>query len=103
MVFVARSGGSIQRYVVYRIIHDEERSAMSVADYLFRPGRERDLRSMLVHIVQRGLCARVASFDGSAFSHDVGFPVIGFQNELGRVLVARKLRWYFTIADTDNV
>ena len=116
-LFVARSGGIIQGYAVYRIIHDEERSVMSLADYLFRPGRESDLRSVLVHIVDRALRSGVATvsawcpadnphfrvFRQFGFSARSDVPVVAFQNELARVLSGRKLRWHFTVSDSDNV
>ncbi|MBM3451434.1 MAG: GNAT family N-acetyltransferase, partial [Armatimonadetes bacterium] len=43
-ILVARSGGAIQGYVVYRIVHGDDLSVLSIADFLFCPGQEGLLR-----------------------------------------------------------
>jgi len=116
-LFVARSEGKISGYAVCRIIHGDELSVMCVADYLFRPGTERNLRSVLVHIVSAALHAGVAAvnvwcptdnphcrvFRQFGFLARGRVALVAFRNELTESLAQRKLRWHFTLADSDNV
>lgn len=114
---VVRSEGRIQGYATYRIVQGDDYSVMTVADYMFRPGAEDALRSLLVHIAEHALRAGVAAVNAwcpAANPHRrvfrrFGFvtrghvPVIAFQNDLAAQLGGRALRWHFTTADSDNV
>jgi hypothetical protein len=115
--YLFRDNGKIIGYLVYRIIFGEELKNLTVADYLFIPGHEKEIRILLAKILKDALFAGVNIISawcptGSPyfeFFKKFGFlvrndiPIICFQNDFSNELKASCQLWHFTVSDSDNI
>jgi hypothetical protein len=115
--FIVRQGVEITACVVYRIIFDPKLTTLVIADYLTLPGREEELKPLLLRVIEDGLRIGVAKIstwctDSSPYApvfRSIGFlkknriPVISYRNELSQLISETCRAWHFTAGDSDNV
>jgi len=115
--YVLKEKDQILGYLVYRIICDAEITTLLIADFLFLPGWETDLKALLFRILYDALDANVTRinawctrdspyfkvFKEFGFIERVDIPIICFQNDFALTLLANSRTWHFTVSDSDNV
>lgn len=115
--YVLRKNGRIIGYLVYRIIFDAERTNLMVADFLFLPEHEMDIRVLLFKVLKDALYAGVnivtvwcpmkspyfGIFKKFGFFVKNDIPIICFKNDFSKKLQASCQTWHFTVSDSDNV
>ena len=114
--YVLREKNQIVGYLVYRIIYGPEIITLLIADFLFLPGRESDMKVLLFKVLEESMQSNVTKIstwctqDSPYFKVLKGFgfiargniPIICFQSEFALNLVKACQTWHFTISDSDN-
>ena len=115
--YVLREKNQIVGYLVYRIIYGPEIITLRIADFLFLPGRENDMKNLLFKVLEESMqnnvttigvwCTRGSPyfkvFKKFGFIERDNIPIICFQNDFALNLVKACQTWHFTISDSDNV
>jgi len=116
-IYILKKEKKIIGYVAYRIIFSEEDTTLIVSDFLFLPGNEHYLLSIMSKILEDALNANVSKinvwcpiespyykfFKQYGFIDRSDIPVIFFRNEFALNVQENCRRWHFTISDSDNV
>ena len=104
-------------YLVCRIVYGPEIITLLIADFLFLPGRESDMKVLLFKILEESMQNNVTGigvwctqgsqyfkvFKKFGFIERGNIPIICFQSDFALKLVRKCQNWHFTISDSDNV
>lgn len=116
-LYILKNKGEIAGYVACRFVCDPEITRLIIADFLFLPGKEEGLLSLLDYLLKKALrsntsfinvwCPEMnpyfALFRKFGFRVRQEVPVICFQNEFALNLQKNCGAWHFTMSDSDNV
>ena len=107
---------SLVGYMVFRLVHSEDGSTITIADYLTLVGEEAALGAGINHIIDRAFVLGVNEvglwsvesgpyfriFERKGFFRGRNIPIICYQNEFAKGL-KNITSWHFTTSDSDNI
>ena len=102
---------------MYRIVYGLEIITLLIADFLFLPGRESDMKVLLFKVLEESMQNNVTKigvwctrgnpyfkvFKKFGFIERGNIPIICFQNDFALTLQDDFRTWHFAISDSDNV